>query len=195
MRNRAAGAAVLGMLLTLVLSATALAHEEREVGDYVIEVGFMDEPVFAGQKSGLEFSVFTGAEEPVEGLEDTIQAEVTYEGDTQDLPVSRRFGEPGWYQSVFFPTAAGQYTFHIFGEINGAPIDETFTSGEDTFGDVADAASGQFPVVYPATGDIVRDAQAGAGAAGTATLALGLGGAGLLAGLVALGLTVARRRG
>jgi hypothetical protein len=195
MRYRAGGAIVLGVLLTLAVSGIALAHEVREVGDYTFVVGFIDEPVFAGQKSGLEFSVSAGDEQPVEGLEETLQAEVTYEGETQALPVSPRFGVPGWYESVFFPTAAGQYTFHIFGEIEGVGVDESFTSGEETFGDVADAASGQFPVVFPPTGDVVRDAEAGADAAGTATLALVLGGAGLLVGLVALGLTLARRRG
>lgn len=194
MRYRAGGAVVLGGLLTLAVSGTALGHEVREVGDYTFVVGFADEPVYTGQKSGIEFSVTSG-EQPVEGLEETLQAEVTYGSDTQELPLSPRFGEPGWYESVFFPTAAGQYTFHIFGEIEGVAVDETFTSGEDTFGDVADAASGQFPVVFPPTGDVVRDAEAGAAAAGTSTLALVLGGAGLVVGLVALGLTFARRRG
>ena len=106
----------------------------------------------------------------------------------------RRFGEPGAYRAVFFPTAAGAYTFHIFGEIDGEPIDERFTSGPDTFSEVQDATAGQFPVVLPAAGDTARDAEAGAAAAGTATLALVVGGAGLLAGLMALGLAVARRR-
>jgi hypothetical protein len=105
-----------------------------------------------------------------------------------------RFGEPGWYQSVFFPTAAGPYTFHVFGEIDGQAIDESFTSGPDTFGEVQDATSGQFPVAFPATGDVVRDAESGAAAATTATIALVVGGAGLLAGLVALGLSLSRRR-
>jgi hypothetical protein len=194
MRYRAGGAVVLGVLLTLAVSGTALGHEVREVGDYTFVVGFANEPVYTGQKSGLEFSVTTG-EQPVEGLEETLQSEVTYGSDTQELPLSARFGEPGWYESVFFPTAAGQYTFHIFGEIEGVAVDESFTSGEDTFGDVADAASGQFPVVFPPTGDVVRDAEAGAAAAGTSTLALVLGGVGLVVGLVALGLTFARRRG
>jgi hypothetical protein len=191
MRTRAGGAVVLGALLTIAVSGTALAHEEREVGDYIFEVGFADEPVFAGQKSGLEFSVSSG-DEPVEGLEESLQAEVIYEGESHDLPLEARFGEPGSYESIFFPTAAGQYTFHISGDINSQAIDESFTSGED-FGDVADAASGQFPVAFPPTGDIVRDAQAGADAAGTSTLALVLAVAGLVAGLGALGLTLARR--
>jgi len=192
--QRRGGAAVLGAVLTTVVGiGTALAHESREVGDLTMVVGFLDEPVYSGQKSGLDLRV-SRAGEPVEGLEETLEAEVTFDGQTRDLPISAVFGEVGAYRSVFFPTAAGPYTFHIFGEIEGEPIDESFTSGPDTFSEVQDVTGGQFPVVLPAAGDTARDAEAGAAAAGTATLALIVGGAGLLAGLVALGLGMARRR-
>jgi hypothetical protein len=181
------------VLTTVVSVGTALAHEVREVGDFTFVVGFLDEPVYTGQKSGLDLHVSRG-EEPVEGLEEALRAEVTFGDDTRPLEISAAFGEPGAYRSVFFPTAAGSYTFHITGEIDGTPIDEEFTSGPDTFSEVQDATGGQFPVQFPSTGDVVRDAEAGAAAATTATIALVLGGAGLLAGLAALGLALARRR-
>jgi hypothetical protein len=194
MSLRIGRAAVLGATLTMIVSAaTVLAHESRDVGDHTIVVGFADEPVFTGQRSGLEFQVTRG-EEPIEGLEGTLAATVTFGDLTRDLEISPRFGEPGWYQSVFFPTAAGPYTFRIFGEVEGEPFDESFTSGPDTFSEVQDVTGGQFPVQFPPTGDIVRDAEAGANAGTTSTIALALGGAGLVAGLVALGLTLARRR-
>ena len=187
-------AAVLGAALTMIVgAATAFAHESRDVGDHTYVVGLIDEPVFTGQKSGLEFGAFHG-EDPLEGLEETLAASVTFGDETRDLEIEARFGEPGWYQSVFFPTAAGPYTFRIFGEVEGEPFDETFTSGPDTFSEVQDVTGGQFPVRFPSTGDIVRDAGAGANAATTSTIALVLGGAGLVAGVVALGLALARRR-
>ena len=189
-------AVLCAVLTTFVSVGVAIAHEERSVGDHTYIVGFIDEPVFPGQKSGLEFGAFHG-EEPLEGLEETLSATVTF-GDetrgTRDLAIEPRFGEPGWYESVFFPTAAGPYTFRIFGEVEGEPFDESFSSGPDTFSEVQDVTGGQFPVQFPATGDIVRDAEAGAAASTTSTVALVLGGAGLLAGLVALGLGMARRR-
>lgn len=194
MFQRLGRAAVLGAVLTMIVSiGTTLAHESRDIGDITMVVGFLDEPVYSGEKSGLDLRV-THAGEPVEGLEETLKAEVTFDGQTRDLPILATFGEPGAYRSVFFPTAAGPYTFHIFGEIDGEAIDESFTSGPDTFSEVQDVTGGQFPIVLPAAGDTARDAEAGAAAAGTATLALIVGGAGLLAGLVALGLGVARRR-
>ncbi|MGH2427502.1 MAG: hypothetical protein ACRDGV_01255, partial [Candidatus Limnocylindria bacterium] len=167
--------AILGAVLTVAVgTGVALAHETREVGEFTVVVGFIDEPVYSGQKSGLELRVSRG-EEPVEGVEETLQAEVLFDGEQRDLPLSPSFGEPGAYRSVFFPTAAGPYTFHIFGEIEGQPFDESFTSGPDTFSEVQDVTGGQFPVVFPATGDLARDAETGAAAAGTATIALVLG--------------------
>jgi hypothetical protein len=186
-------ATLVALALTLAFVGQALAHEEREVGPYEMEVGFIDEPVFVGQKSGLEFSVFLEGE-PVEGLEDTLQAEVIKDDQSRDLPISPRFGEPGWYQSVFFPTAEGPYTFHIFGTIEDTGVDESFTSSAEGFSEVEAATAGQFPVQFPAMGDLADQAQRGADAAGLLPVALGLGAAGLLAGLIALGLALAGRR-
>lgn len=184
---------VVGALVALILlAAPVAAHEQRTVGEFQFVVGLIGEPVFTGQKSGLELSV-SRDDQPVEGLESTLEAEVIYQGQTRTLELSPRFGEPGWYQSVFFPTAAGPYTFHIFGTIDGAEVDESFTSSPDGFSEVEDQAGGQFPVHWPAPGDVARDAEAGAAAAGTATLGLVLGGAGLLVGLMALGLSLAGR--
>ena len=194
MSKRIGRAAALGAVLTLLVGiGVASAHEQRDVGGYTFTVGFLEEPVFTGQKSGLDLRVARG-EEPVEGLEETLRAEVSFSGQSRELEISPVFGQPGAYRSVFFPTASGPYSFHVTGDIEGTPIDETFSSGPDTFGEVEDVAGGQFPVQYPATGDVVRDAEAGANAATTATIGLVLGGAGLLVGLVALGLTIARRR-
>ena len=98
----------------LLTAAPVLAHEEREVDGYDVEVGFMNEPVFVGDKSGLEFFV-NKDDQPVTGLEKTLKAEVIYGTTKRDLPLDARLGEAGAYESVFIPTAAGQYTFHIYG--------------------------------------------------------------------------------
>lgn len=195
MATRLGRSAALGVALTMIVGVGAtLAHESREVGEYTFVVGFLDEPVYAGQKSGLELRISAG-ESAVEGAETTLDAEVTFGDQTRALELSPSFGEPGAYQSVFFPTAAGPYTFRVFGDLEGTAIDESFTSGPDTFSEVQDTAGGQFPVVYPAPADLARDAEAGAAAATTATIALALGAAGLLAGVVAIGLSLARRQG
>jgi hypothetical protein len=156
----ALGSAVLGAAFLIASPLVVDAHETRTVADgqYQIVIGFMNEPVFAGDKSGLEFWVTeavaatpgAGDEEaegaPVEGLEETLQAEVIYEDQTMDLPLTAMWDQPGGYYSVFFPTASeGDYTFRIFGTIDGTDIDETFTSGPETFGPVEDPEPLRFP--------------------------------------------------
>jgi hypothetical protein len=196
-RSRAAGrrfaAVVAASALTLLLAGVATAHEVRDVAGYRVVVGFIDEPVYVGQKSGLEFFV-SKDDQPVEGLEETLEAEVTKDGQTRDLPIEARFGDAGAYESVFFPTSAGAYTFHISGTIEGTAIDESFTSSPDGFNEVQELSGGQFPVQFPAQADLVADAEAGRNASTQVTLAIALGAAGLLAGLVGIGLALAARR-
>jgi hypothetical protein len=153
-----------GIALVCALVAvplTADAHETRTIADgrYQIVIGFMNEPVFAGDKSGLEFWVTeiaaatpaAGDDEeaegiPVEGLEETLQAEVIYEDQTMALPLTAMWDDPSGYYSVFFPTSSeGDYTFRVYGTINGTEIDESFTSGPETFGPVEDPAPLRFP--------------------------------------------------
>ena len=189
-------ALVAGAFVLLAMSmsvGSVAAHEQRVVGEYELVVGFIDEPVFTGQKSGLEFSV-TRDEQPVTGLADTLDAEVIYGDATRELPLSPRFGQDGWYESVFFPTAAGTYTFRIFGTMEGQTIDESFTSGEETFSEVEEATGGQFPLVLPAQAELAADAERGAAAADQVGIAMALGAAGVIAGLIAIGLALALRR-
>jgi hypothetical protein len=148
--------------LLFVAPLTAQAHETRQIADgkYQIVVGFMNEPVFAGDKSGLEFFVTDPAAPatpsaaadsngdegaPVEGLETTLNAEVIFEDQTMELPLSARYNAPGAYESVFFPMKAGDYTFRIYGKIGDTDIDESFTSSPEGFGAVEDPAPLQFP--------------------------------------------------
>jgi hypothetical protein len=154
----AVAATSLGAALLAALPLAADAHESRTIagGKYEIVVGFMNEPVFAGDKSGLEFWVsdltkatpVAGGEAegaPMEGLEVTLQAEVIFGDQTMELPLEATWDEPGAYGSVFFPVEPGDYTFRIFGTIGDTEIDESFTSGPETFSMVADPAPLQFP--------------------------------------------------
>ena len=193
--GRAALALTVAASLTVIAAGTTLAHEQREVGDYTLTVGFIDEPVYIGSRSGLELRVMTTADEqPVEGLETSLAATVTQGDTTRDLVLSPRFGQPGWYQSFFIPTVAGAYSFQVTGEIEGTAVDETFSTGPDTFGEPQALAAAQFPVQDPGQAELVDDAQRGADAAGQVTIALILGGLGLVAGLAALGLSLGARR-
>ena len=180
-------------LLALLIPGAALAHGSRTVGGFDIVVGFIGEPVAAGQRSGLEVEA-TSAGEPVLGLETSMFAEVRYGDARLDLPLAPRSGAPGWYESAFTPTAAGQYTFHLSGSIRGTTIDESFVSGRDGFEDVGEVAGDQFPAALPPIVEVANDAKRGAGAADMLPLAFALGGIGAVSGLLALGIAFAGRR-
>ncbi len=202
-----AAAALVATGAMLLGSSPVSAHEVREVGDgqYQIVVGFQNEPVFLNDKSGLEFFVSSipegvdpeTAEEgelpPIDGLEETLQAEVSFGGsEPMALPIDASFGQPGAYESTFFPTAEGDYTFHIFGQIENLAVDEEFTSGPETFSSIEPGV--QYPVQVQTNQEL--EAAIGSGSdegdddSNTpmilAVIALVLGGAGLVAGGVAL---------
>lgn len=135
------------VFLTALVGPTS-AHEHREVADgqYELTVGFLDEPAFVNMKNGLSLRVVTvEGEEPVEGLTDTLTAEVIYGDQSMELELEPVFNDPGHYRAIFFPTAPGAYTFHITGEIEGNEIDEEFTGGPETFSEVEPIEPLQFP--------------------------------------------------
>ena len=191
-------ALVFAAVAALSQGGLALAHAEIDVGDgrYVMVIGFRDEPAFVGQANALSVRVeefATGGARPVDGLAETLTAEVSRDGQVRSLPLVPR-GD-GTYEGIFVPTAPGDYTFHIAGTIGDATVDETITSGPDTFNAVEPLSSIEFPVQSPDPGQLMAQATA---ANATADLARTLGIAGLVAGLLglvvgAVALTRARR--
>ncbi len=182
----------LGALLVSLMPSIASAHERREVagGKYRMIVGFLNEPVFAGDKSGLELRVTDnppaqGSGEPqyrgIEGLETTLQAEVIYGDQKLALPLEPMWRDPGAYASYFYPMAVGDYSFHIWGTINGEQIDETFTSGPETFGPVEERI--EFPKQAASAsgvaGSITSDSSSTGSVLGGLLAGIGLGAAGV----------------
>jgi hypothetical protein len=137
--------------LLMLVAAPAQAHQAKELGDYEVEVGFQDEPAIAGQMNALEFFASTKSGQKVEGLEKTIKFEVQAGGKTKTIEVESVEGDPGHYLGVFMPTLAGDYVFHMTGNINDLAVDETFESGPGRFSAVTSAEDVQFPNALPGT--------------------------------------------
>jgi hypothetical protein len=162
MISRRAGivvAAALSGLLILPASA-ALAHEGRSEGDLEMVAGFGTEPAYAGQPNSVQL-ILVHDGEPVVDLGDTLDVEVSFGNQSQQFTLEPNFavgafGEPGDYRAWFIPTRAGQYTFHFTGTIDGEDVDQTFTSGPRTFGDVEDTNQIQFPVQDPTNGELAE---------------------------------------
>lgn len=188
----------LTLLALLAYVSTASAHEHREVGDYEITIGFMGEPALVGEPNGLDLRVAKGHGDdgtPVEGLEETLQAEIRYGEQSMPLELRGVWNTPGAYTADVIPSAEGAYTFHITGTIEGTEIDETFTSGPETFSEVAGVDALTFPAAGAADAaadSAVQDAQDDADSARTlATVAIAIGAAGLALGVI--GMAAARR--
>jgi hypothetical protein len=159
--------AALGLILALglLVPAFASAHESRKVDNnkYQFVVGWLNEPAYSGILNSIDLTVtdLSGASAatpatpaasddasigtPVTGLEDTLKADIVYNDKTMSLDLQPRFNLPGKYSGYVIPMVAGDYSFNIYGTINGDKIDETFTSGPNTFGTVIDAKTIEFP--------------------------------------------------
>jgi hypothetical protein len=172
----------------VAFAETALAHVDIDVGDgqYVMEVGFRDEPAYLGQPNALYLKVeeyATGGTEPVDDLAGTLSAEVSKDGETLSRPLVP-IGD-GEYEMAFVPTVAGDYTFRVSGTIGDATVDESVTSGPNTFNSVEPLSGIEFPVQRPDPVQLQATAQ---DAEATAAMARTLGIAGIVVG--ALGLIV-----
>lgn len=161
--------AALGLMLALglLIPAFASAHESRKVDNnkYQFVVGWLNEPAYSGFLNSIDLTVTdlsgvsasatpaagsdgdndASAGAPVTGLADTLKADIIYNDKTMTLDLEPVYNQPGKYNGYVIPTVAGDYSFHIYGTVNGDTIDETFTSGPNTFGTVIDAKTIQFP--------------------------------------------------
>ena len=151
---RALALGVLASSTVLVAAPTASAHERRQVGEYAFVVGWGTEPGFANQPNGPEVTITKGQKEDpvVEGVELTVDVtfgEATTMYEMEPGFIVGVFGEPGNYSSDLVPTRAGTYEFHIYGTVEGTEVDETFTSGPETFNDIEDPAEFAFPQADP----------------------------------------------
>jgi len=132
--------ALFAALLIAPLIASAHERQAFRVGNqvYTVVVGFLNEPVFVEDKSGAYLRVRLGdpkdplnfsspKAKPVEKLETSLRVEVAAGDQKQEFDLEPVFRDPGAYRATFFPTLAGAYRFRVVGELNGTPVDLTFT--------------------------------------------------------------------
>lgn len=138
----------------VLAAAPAAAHEGREVGHYEIELGWRVEPAYVGVYNGPEIFVHDhNTEEPVAGLEATLQLMVHFGDEMKMLALYPVWNDPGHYTADLIPTRPGDYTFHIMGMIGDLMVDEAFTSADGQFGTVEPAADILFPAA-PASAEV-----------------------------------------
>ena len=139
-------------LLMAVWASTAVAHGHTEVGEYELVIGFHVEPALQGEPNGLDLFVTNlETDERVNGLEETLRAEIIFGSATQELELRAQFGQDGAYTADVLPTEAGDYTWHIWGDIEGTPVDVSMTSSPDTFSSVEPKSDISFPGTEPSS--------------------------------------------
>ena len=129
-----------------VAPGAASAHKELTSGDYAIEMGFNQEPALQGELNGLFLSVTDSkTNTPVTGLGSTLKAEIAFGDAKRTLTLEPQEGQDGVYIAWVVPTEVGDYTWRVFGTIDGNPVDVSATSGPDSFNAVEPKSDVSFP--------------------------------------------------
>jgi hypothetical protein len=178
------------LAVNLALTSPTLAHQEKEIDDYRLAVGFRVEPAIQNQMNGMELFAETKAGTKLEGLEKTLKMDVTAGGQTRTFEMYLAWQDPGHYLTDFMPTATGDYQVRLYGTIESTQIDELFESGPDRFSSVEPVADVQFPERLLSPNDValnIAEAQETAARAQTfGLIGVVTGIAGLLVAAIAL---------
>jgi hypothetical protein len=136
------GGAAMAVSLLLLMAASASAHQRQllQIGaiEYLVVVGFINEPVYTGDKSGVDLAIVTPdpanpldsrapEAKPVEALEKSLKVEVKAGPHTKVFDLKPAYRAPGRYEAVFYPTVPTTYTFRFFGTLHEVPVDFIFS--------------------------------------------------------------------
>jgi hypothetical protein len=130
------------IVAALALWGTPGSGHERQLiqigtTDYLLVVGFLSEPVYTGDRSGLDLRVVLPDRsnpldarapevKPVDNLDKTLKVEVKAGPHARTFDLKPTYGAPGRYEVVFYPTVATTYSLRLFGTVGTVPVDLTF---------------------------------------------------------------------
>lgn len=122
---------MLGLVATVLglVTTVSFAHVTKEVGGgaYTIVLGYVGAPLYAGQVEQVDITISDAAGNPVEGLADSLRAEIIGPGGASVVVSVRAVrGTPGSYVADFIPTVAGNYDVRLSGFIGEHQFDEVF---------------------------------------------------------------------
>ena len=123
---------MLFLLIVPGLAGIAYGHTVDSVGEYRVEIGWMNEPVVSGETNAIEF--YVSPLEPGLELEDqvfqngvldlkkTVKIKLIYKDQSITLPLSPDHNIPGKYYAFVNPTVSGFYQANILGTIEDTTI-------------------------------------------------------------------------
>jgi hypothetical protein len=110
----------------------AYAHTIDSVGEYRLEIGWMNEPVVSGETNGIELFVSPfNSNLPLEeqefkdgitGLEKTLKIQLVLNEDKITLPLKTDHNIPGKYYAFVDPTVSGFYQANILGSVKDTTV-------------------------------------------------------------------------
>jgi hypothetical protein len=151
----------LALATTVLLVATpAFAHTEKDAGPYKLLFGWRDEPAYTGSQNAVQLFVHDTSGKAIDDLGTKGLTVVVSTGtgtgatakSSSPLALTSAFdpdsglGTHGEFDSPLLPTAAGTYTLHIIGDINGTAVDVSAASSDTTFSNVTDPTAIDFPI-------------------------------------------------
>ena len=150
---------VLAAGLGVGLAGPAEAHTSRVVGAYTMTVGWKVEPTYVGVQNAVQLFVHDAKGTPLDDIGNGLKVVVLFSSkQSPPLDLEPSFdadtglGTHGEFDAAVIPTQPGDYTFHFTGAINGQPVDQSFSSGPQTFDTVAVPTGIEFPTQDPTAG-------------------------------------------
>lgn len=122
-------------LLSLIIPSligTSFGHTLDSVGEYRLEIGWMNEPVVSGETNGIE--LYVSPLEPglelkdhkfkngVTGLHKSLKMQLVYQNEKIILPLSEDHDIAGKYYAFVNPTISGYYQANILGKIGETTV-------------------------------------------------------------------------
>ncbi len=143
-------ASLLALFALILTFGIALAHTTVHVGNYDIEVGWVNEPPVIGQRNAVVVNVSdtTATDKAVDVSKLTVN--VNYGGQTKTLelqPLSEDTSNQ--YIAPILPTIAGQYSIHLGGKLDDTDVnvdvqpEEVVSSDTLAFPSAAAGSQGQ----------------------------------------------------
>ena len=131
---------LLSLLLIPSFAGIAYGHTVDAVGEYRVEIGWIDEPVISGETNGLELYVSPLEECPdipillecansqefkngIEGLRKLLKIQFVHDNtQTITLPFVADHDIPGKYYAFITPTVSGYFQANLIGKILEKPV-------------------------------------------------------------------------
>jgi hypothetical protein len=138
------GVIAIAALVFFSMSSKGLVHAHQKqlytIGNnkYLFAAGFLNEPVYIDDKSGVDLYVYTpdpkdamstdsNSTKPLEGIQDSLKAEISAGPKTKVLDLEPDEEQPGHYTATFIPDVETTYKFRIFGNLSGSPLNIDFS--------------------------------------------------------------------